>query len=163
MTVRATMQVGLAARTGGLPQGAIDLVHVVAVRLDYVPSVGKIVLDDIDGHDHVGRSTYLDAVDVDDDGDVGKAEFLREPSRFGDLPLCLLAVAHERVDVEIFMSDPAREREAAAGRETLSEVPRRPVDEGDAPHHVSFKGLRAFLKNETTSSTGRWPSRARLA
>ena len=69
----------------------------------------------------------------------GKAVFLGEPARLGHLPLCLLAVAHEHVDVEVLMPDPAGEGEAAAGREPLPEVPRRPVYEGDAPDHVSLE------------------------
>ena len=139
------MQTGFGALPG-LPERLVERGHVVAVHFDDVPSVGGVVPPDIDGHDRIGRAADLDAVHVDHDGDIRKPVLVREPAGLGHLPLCLLAVAHEHVDVEVLTPHFGGQREAAPRGEPLAQVPRRPVDERDALDHVAL--VRAFRPSE---------------
>ena len=97
-----------------LPQRQIDRFGGMAVAFEDGPAVRFPEAADIGRHDVLRPSGDLDVIQIDQRGQSGKVETLRQPSRLGDLSLRLLPVAHENIDAPRRTASALRQRVADA-------------------------------------------------
>ena len=113
------------ARSGfrfGILQRFDDLLHVVAVDGDDIPSEAAIfIFKRLDIHHVFYPAVDLQPVAVDDADQVIELEVARFHRGFPDLAFLLLAVAHDAEDVVIFLVQLGDERDADGNAQALAE------------------------------------------
>ena len=85
-------------------------------------------------------------IEIDERGQSGEVETLRQSSRLGDLPLRLLPVAHENIDAPGRTTAALRQRVADPGGQPLPEISASPVYPGNRPLDMPLERAAACAK-----------------
>lgn len=121
------------------PGCRVDLGEVMSVHLDDAPTVRSPVRWNVHPHHFVRVPGYLHAIHVHERRDVRQPMMDSHASGLRHLALVLPAVAHQAVRVPAQTADPRRESHPDRSGEALPQVPRVPLDTGNAPLDMALE------------------------